>query len=564
MEAPPPAPPHGLRRLATEGLLLGLLVLLSVKATYDIGRVRDLSGGDEPAYMRAGLLMREHGLPPAAYGPLYVVWYGAVSLLQSDPVRMYYLAWQLLIGLLMLGVYLLCRAAGGSRGVALFAAFLVLNSRLLDVWPYPAHLAAILLLMGTAAAARCRRWTWSLSLLGVTLLVASYARPDLTVRLLLLGLVALAGMVCSLLRRPGSWRGFVLPVVLVLLLAGAGLRWVGNPLAGGRSFVAFGQHYALNVVAARHLTVDGCMHFDSICRQDFGDAATPAEAFRANPRAMLWHCGVNLHNLPSGYRAVAEPALALRPGLHRWLLRLFVAGLVLGLLGLGRRLSGGDASPSDRHGLLVGLLMLGLVLPPALSSCLIVSPRAHYLMPSTLLLFALLMASSAHLPRLRLAWVRLDTAPALLVLGALLLAMAPNRAHGWCPQGRRWQAPPASLELQKLVKSVRALALRRDVTFLAYGSGDATALFASLPPRYVFAATKKDLGFSEFIRRHNIDLIVLGPGLEADPDYRDDPEFRQMVAGRWADRFTYLSVPATSYRLVVRKDALADCPQGKE
>src|SRR5437870_971686 len=122
-----PEPSRTLRRLTDVALLLVLLVL-SVKMTYDISRIRDLSIGDEFAYMLAGSYIPQNGLPPAEYSPLYSLWYHLLSLFQPDRVRLFYLSWQVLAYLVPASVYVLCRALGGGRAVSLLAAFVVLTS----------------------------------------------------------------------------------------------------------------------------------------------------------------------------------------------------------------------------------------------------------------------------------------------------------------------------------------------------------------------------------------------------------------------------------------------------
>ena len=84
-----------------------------------------------------------------------------------------------------------------ARAVSLLTAFLVLTSTSLEVWPYPSYLACAVLALGTALAARCRRWRWSLAVLGLTLLLGSYIRPELAVSFLLFGSAAIWVFRCT-------------------------------------------------------------------------------------------------------------------------------------------------------------------------------------------------------------------------------------------------------------------------------------------------------------------------------------------------------------------------------
>jgi hypothetical protein len=546
----------------TEVALIGLLALLTWKVTYDIASARDVAYGDEASWLLVAAQIPEQGLPHAQYCPLYCLWYRALALVQPDPVRLYYLSWQLLVGLLVLTSYLLCRAAGGTRFLALLAAFLVLNSRLLDVRnSYCGLMTAVLLMGGAAAAAHCRRWPWSLAVVGASLLLAALVRPECAVSFLLFGAVSLVAAAWTLFRRPGSWRGLVAPALVVLLSTAAVLRYVGNPLGGDRSFAAYCQWYAIHVVEARGLALNPITHYPEIWQEAFGDARTVSAAFRANPRALLWHFGVNLRGLPRAFWKIGEPVLALSPHKQRRFCWGLGALLLLGLAGQVRRLAGKSATaecPPERHGLLVGLTMLGFVLPPTLASCLVVTSSPRYLTHGAALLFVLLAAGLAHLPRGRALWARLEAPAALVLLGALLLALAPNRAHGWTLQQRRLPIEASPRPIAHLVAAVRGLSLHGTVTFLDY-AGAGTQVYAALPAHFAPLWIKKPgMGFRYFAQQQDIGVAVFSPCLLKEVELRDDPEFKEFAAEGWADRFRYLRVPGTeAFRLAVRKDLLA-------
>src|SRR5260370_42156494 len=110
----------------------------------------------------------EAGPPSAEACPLYCLWYYALSLLQPARVRLYYLSWSLLAALLPASLYLLIRALGGTRTKALLAAFVLLTSAFVDIWPYPTHPATPLLAPGALAARRAPPLAWSLGVVGGT------------------------------------------------------------------------------------------------------------------------------------------------------------------------------------------------------------------------------------------------------------------------------------------------------------------------------------------------------------------------------------------------------------
>lgn len=556
MEEPTAAGKCWLRRSLGDVLLMGLLLGLAWKVGYDISSVRDLAYGDEAWYLWSASMIPENGLPRAESCPLYCLWYHVLSYVQPDPARLYYLSWQLLICLLPLSVYLVARCAGGTRGVSLLAGFLALNSGQLNIWSsFPAHLAAIVLLLGTAAASRCRTWRWSLAVIACALLLVSYVRPECAVAFMILCLASVLGVVWRVLRRRPGWWQAAGPVLVVLLLAGAGLKGIGNPLGDGRSFAAFGQHYAVNVLSARNASLAPVQYrWEEVCRADFGDAGTVGEAWKANPRAFLRHLGRNLRHLPPSVRWIVRPRLDLsRAGdqILSWVLR---AALVLGFIGQVRRLRSPGQPAAERRCVLLGLGLLACLAVPAGASCLVIYPNSRYLMPSLFLFFTLSLAGLASWPRIQGLAVRLDARPVLLLLATLLTVVTPNLAHGWNVQslGRPGPSQPL-LTFQRQVRTLRGLHLRGTVVALD-STLFSTLTCAGMPVRFVNPASKH-VGFREFVRQGNIGLVLLDEMLLDDAGYRDDPEFKEFAAGAW-EGFRYVPVPDAPVRIAVRKDLL--------
>src|SRR5262249_41628283 len=156
-----------------EGLAVLFLLVLGVKSAYDVSSVMDLGLADEACYMQMGVAIPEHGLPAAEGCPLHGLWYWALSLVQPDRVRLSYLGWSVLAVLVPAGYSLLLRALGGTRAAGLLGAFLVLGSHLVDIYPYPSHLAVVLLTLGGAVALRLRTGPLAGAVLALTLLLAA-------------------------------------------------------------------------------------------------------------------------------------------------------------------------------------------------------------------------------------------------------------------------------------------------------------------------------------------------------------------------------------------------------
>src|SRR5262249_26624985 len=197
-------------------LILLLLLVLAGKLTWDLSSVADLTIGDEVSYMSCAEGISAQGLPSAQASPLYCLWYYALSLVKPDHVALYYANWSVLTALVPVGVYVLFRALGGSRLLGLLTAFGVLTSGLVTIWPYLTHLATGLLLLGSAVAVRVRQPAWSVAVLGLTLLLAAYIRPECAVAFLGLCLLGLVAAVWLLRRRGASLPQLFLPALVLV------------------------------------------------------------------------------------------------------------------------------------------------------------------------------------------------------------------------------------------------------------------------------------------------------------------------------------------------------------
>src|SRR5205807_8368907 len=70
---------------------------------------------------------------------------------------------------------------------------------------------------------------------------------------------------------PPAFYTLSLHDALPISCAGLCCRAMGNPLGGGRSYVAFSQHYAVNQWLAGKTAFSGCVDFERTAARDFGD-----------------------------------------------------------------------------------------------------------------------------------------------------------------------------------------------------------------------------------------------------------------------------------------------------
>jgi hypothetical protein len=548
-----------LRPFLLDSLLVLLLVALAGKVAWDRPQVRDLSMADETFYLMHGYQLPEKGLPSAEFSPVYALWYYGLSLLERDVTRLHDLNPPLVFTLLAVSLYLLVRSLGGLRVLAFLTAASLFFTHITLIEPYPAHFATIVLVLGAALACRCRSVLAGYGTVAATLLVAAYLRPELFVAFLGCVLVGAAAGCWVAWRRPEQRARLALGAVVLGTGTAVMIGVFGKPFGGGRSAYAFRQHFAWNRVEAGLEPPSAMIDFEPCAQAAFGDAGTFGECLRRNPRAVLWHVGHNLVELPRSLAWMVNMKYTLPPWMAAILplVGLPIAGL--STAGLYRRLARrGWAGVKERR-LGVGLFVTALVLLPTVAASLLIHPRQHYLIAGIVLGLALAAAGLSALAWETSLRQRLDSWPVLLAVVGLLLALAPNEVHGRFLTAQ-WTGTPRgpALPFRSVVDVLRQQKVRGPVVILE--DGYSVAFYAGLPFLFVPSWEKPpSQGFWAFVRGRGINLMHLGPVISSNPRYAHDAEFQDFVSGRRTEDFVLIHVPGVRHPNVVaiRKDLLA-------
>ena len=84
-----------------QSLLCLLLIMMgSLMFSADLDTTMDVRAADETIYLRKGFELLRVGLESPEWGPLYQVWYFALSQLVPDPLDLYYVNYRVLMLLL--------------------------------------------------------------------------------------------------------------------------------------------------------------------------------------------------------------------------------------------------------------------------------------------------------------------------------------------------------------------------------------------------------------------------------------------------------------------------------
>src|SRR5918998_5127030 len=240
-----------LRSSTADGLAILFLLLAGLKFTYWLPLISDISMPDETYYLIRGVKLVQDGVPLAEDAPLYSAWYYVLSLLQPDRVTLYYLNYQAVTVLPPIFIFFLLRRYGLSTLAGMIISGLFLISAVnFPLMPKASHFALIIILLSLIAATYTKRDTSAILLVCIGALLCSYVRPEFFLTYLLILMLYIMVVVTSR-REIRIWRE-LLGLSAVLSVSALLLYVFGWPAfsssSGGRSFVAFGQHFSLNWV----------------------------------------------------------------------------------------------------------------------------------------------------------------------------------------------------------------------------------------------------------------------------------------------------------------------------
>jgi hypothetical protein len=522
-----------------EALCLAALALACVKLGRGVEGVLDLGLWDEADYLHRAQLLPARGLPDPEWGPLYSVWYFALSRVWPDPVDLYYGNARLLLLLTTVAGYAFLRRVGARPWLALAGAAAYLLSMAPHVLPRPSLLALGVILAALIAASRLRAPGTATACVGLGLLVASFARPEYFLSFLLMSALLGGLLARGVWKARSRWPRAAGLGAAYGLAALALVAVMGNPFGNtsNRRFYAFCQHFADNYVRRTGFPVNPWGQCDAVIRAVFGDDVdTLGEAARANPHEFLAHLGQNLRRYPleslkmlaAGYGGVSP-----LPGRSPWrweeVGHLLLLALAVGLPLVTLALNGQRLARAPRRPRVVRVLVVACaVLLPVVLSGVLIQPRQHYLVLQGLMAMAVLAAlASAVERRVKRPEARLARVPGALVLSSLvagvLVLSVPDLV------ARQGGASSGGREQLRRVRALRSLGLEARIapgdTIHVLDAQGGLSVYLGAPFRRVPTWTKRaDESLSAFLRRQRIDLVLLDGRLREDPLFAKDPE----------------------------------------
>lgn len=514
----------------------------------------DLHLDDETFYLGHGADFPKVKLQTASWGPLYSLWYWAVAhIFALKPLKLYLMSQRLLILLLPTLIYVTMRSFSVRRTVALLIAWLFAISNLnVATAPKVGHLAAAVLLAtiflsNLLRSSDVKRWCC----LTTGFLAASYVRPEFFLAFAIALMVLIYHEFRSRREAVFRWRSLWVPSVTMAVMFTA-FAIKGLPV-GSRSFAAFSQHFSLNWTERNpDAKLNGWTDDDVIISKNFGVVNSLTGALIANPGAVAFHVAQNACSL--------VPELATQTLTHfpiftasthwkRWAESVIILGLLV--------FTGAFSSPRQiARNVVANAADLSVLVPPlaaALAAALVIHPDSHYLITVAACIPVFACGLMADLP----PRAECSPSPLLRPLGVSILLALVTPSY----VGKAFPLPEYTS-----IRHLKSLHYQGDAVLLATnGSGhhligrNWKSLSAWNKPR--------EEGFLSFIRRHNVNFIVVNQRMREDSRYRDDSDWLRFQADPTIAEFSesFPDKTDSGARIFIRKDvAIAISPSQKQ
>jgi hypothetical protein len=526
-----------------DGFGLFLVVLSGLVLTYGLPHRMDLVATDDDVYFENGLKFIQLGVPmPVQMAPLFSGWYLLLNAFTQTIIDTQYLSWALLSVLPGVLVYWLLRSlrvgVWGSVAVAVLYLYGPLNFPLdQKVSPF----TMLWLLGGLIAANYQQDPTRKLTAAAAGALAATYARPEFFLSFLLLGGLALGRYVW--LRRKTNVP-VPYPLLGLLGVAGTLVLLFGSPLVGGRSIIAFAQHFAMNYATWHpEMNLSPWMHTKAFMVHGFGREVTSiGDAFALNPSLVIRHIFANVGTL-----ATLTVRYALGTLVTPWLSLLAFPGRRYVLLAVAIAVLALTDWPQTLRNLRDGLrrdgwywLCLLLVLAPTFISCLLLFPRDHYVAFHTLLYVSVagtLLRAFALRPLSRFAPA---VGYALGMLG-LLGFLWPHWQTAHVPQ----PTPTANL-----IRTLETIPAQKAMTMTGNKSL-MYRLYLGQHWRYLYLDQYRPADFQAFVRQNGINCFHIRPDVVA--QYGKDPFFAALIANPAAAGFAKYPIDVPNQYVLVQQ-----------
>lgn len=369
------------------------LLLAWIKYCLNLEYRVDLVLWDEAYYVSGARYLDLSSLPSANWAPFYSLWYRFLNLFDTNPVNLYYINIRLSSLFISLGGFLFLKKSNVNIIVSfIIGIFLLVSDLNLLTVPKPSHLGLGFFLLMIASVADKKSFHTQFIVFLFAELFVSYIRAEY-----LLGFIGTIVFVLlyMILKRAWPNKNEIIGYSFLLLSLILFFNFFGIPIftSSDRSIVAFGQYFALHWCQWTGSQLLPLFDWEIIFRENFGSSETIGQAFLANPSFFARHLLQNFKDFILEWRFLFYPSIWGMPEQSKKYVAFAIIMGVIFLIWFKRK---SLLFNFKTEFLKISLLFIAAA--PALVSCILFSPRKHYIiliaMLYTLILCLLLFSNS--------------------------------------------------------------------------------------------------------------------------------------------------------------------------
>lgn len=519
------------------------LLLCGLKYVYGLEAIMDIEFYDESAYLARGYNLLVHGFPESENSPFYALWYFLLSLIQKDPIALYYLNYKILAIALPLALYWCLRRLKVALLMALVTSFLFLVSYAnLPMWPKVYHFTTLFVLVSFACATYIKKKSHFFALLTFASLLSSFIRPELLIAFFIFGFVYLVSFFIQKSKKTMLDYSVLMSVSVVCFF----LFFVwGFPLGGGeRSFVAFSQHFSRNWIRWNNSDLSNWASAVEIVSQNFGSSIDSiGSAFLAKPSLFLKHMASNFLYSPIYLGGIffVHASLLLPTSYYFQLIEAGLLALFIGSLLFYKRKG---LFIRIKHNFKINKKYLSAIFIfslPLFVSLIVIFPRAHYLLFLGTLLILAVFALLFHNKETS---VGLKTT---FLIALIFIVMTPAAESVFARKLDR----VSKLENVQTIRFIQSAKISRELKLLDAHGGYSIYLGENVKsvPFY-----KKEDEFKNYLVKNKIDLIVVDKFFEITSQSVNNKQCFDFLSNNKNFGFKKIKVPNTDNQIFVRSD----------
>lgn len=543
------APTH-ITPINKRALLLGvlLLILAGSRIYYNIYDYMDIVYGDEVIYMKTGLNITQDF--NRDWGPLYCIWYKFISFFFHDTITLYYFNFVFVAILASLLIYAAFLAMDIHPLVAFYFALCFISSKaVVPMWPRISLFAISILMAGIIVVSRIRELYLRLLIFCLTLLLASYARPELYLSFILSVLIFITYYFAERIYQKKYSLYHLILFVLTSVLLHIIFRFPSNFYNGyPRNLAAFYQHYMVNMFYLNKATEYDWIYWKDAHKAIFTNSNSIFDIILHYPHEFFTHVGLNLKNyileIFGKNICVIFPFLLGKN-------KLFLSGSLLVFAGsvsllFNKHIRREFKVILQNHAFF--LVMLAIWGIPTIISSIVIFPREHYIMLNYFLFIiplCLLLTLIAN---------RLKALRSLKYMAGLAMILIPLLSSAKNYQFFLTDQKKNNMCSRKALEHIKNKHLNEHVQYTFFA--DIHCFVGFLPNNIkeintIFDKTK-DVPFTAILEYHKPDFILVNNCINYSPSLINDAAWQDFIKNPYAYGYRYEFIKDCPYYYLVR------------